>query len=133
MQPDYTQIHQKALVADLHCDTALQIQRGYDFSKRHNTYHIDLPRLKEGGVNLQVFACFLDSNILPQNRFDYVNKMISRLKTEISKNENDIAICHNATEANTIIGSGRIAAFLGIENGMALDNNLKNIAYFYQQ
>jgi len=133
MQLDYIHLHQKALVADLHCDTALQIQRGYDFSKRHNTYHIDLPRLKEGGINLQVFACFLNSNILPQSRFDYVNNMISRLKTEIAKNENNIAICHNTTEANDIIDSGRIAAFLGIENGMALDNKLENIAYFYQQ
>jgi len=46
-------IHDSTLVVDLHADSLLF---GRDLSRRSTTGHVDLPRLREGGVGLQVFA-----------------------------------------------------------------------------
>jgi microsomal dipeptidase-like Zn-dependent dipeptidase len=46
-------LHDSLFIADLHADTLLWRR---DPAKRHNYGQTDLPRLREGGVNLQVFA-----------------------------------------------------------------------------
>ncbi|MCP4698120.1 MAG: peptidase M19 [Gammaproteobacteria bacterium] len=45
--------HNAAFVADLHADSLLW---GRDLRKRHSRGHADLPRLRDGGVDLQVFG-----------------------------------------------------------------------------
>ena len=48
-------------VLDSHCDTPLQIIRGRDLSKDNELAHIDIPKLKRGGVD----AAFLHFIFLP--------------------------------------------------------------------
>lgn len=51
---DRTQaFHNAAFVADLHADSLLW---GRDLRKRHSRGQVDLPRLRDGGVDLQVFS-----------------------------------------------------------------------------
>lgn len=50
--------HQKLRVADLHTDTLLWKR---DPRERHSYGHADLPRLREGGVDLQVFSAVTKS------------------------------------------------------------------------
>ncbi len=57
-------IHDEALVVDLHADTASLMRMGYDLAARHRPllpasalgYHVDLPRMIEGGQTGQVFG-----------------------------------------------------------------------------
>lgn len=51
--PSIREFHQAAFVADLHADSLLW---GRDLSRRYDRGHTDLPRLVEGGVDLQVFS-----------------------------------------------------------------------------
>jgi microsomal dipeptidase-like Zn-dependent dipeptidase len=48
-------IHERLLVADLHADSLLW---GRDLLLRGSRGHVDVPRLLEGGVGLQVFSVF---------------------------------------------------------------------------
>ena len=45
--------HNNAFVADLHADPLLWCR---DLQKRHSRGHVDLPRMQDGGVDLQVFG-----------------------------------------------------------------------------
>lgn len=46
-------------IIDAHCDTLLRVlDDGADLRERSNIGHIDLPRLKEAGVQLQFFALY---------------------------------------------------------------------------
>lgn len=47
-------LHKKAFVVDMHADTLLWPKR--DFFKRNAWAHVDLPRLQEGNVALQMFT-----------------------------------------------------------------------------
>jgi membrane dipeptidase len=126
-------MHREALVADLHCDTLIQMKRGYDFSERHNDYHLDIPRLIEGGVDLQVFASFLGSAKKEQSPFESVSASIELLKSEISKHSDRIAVCLTSGDAQKIKQSNRIAALLSIEGGLALDKDPANVERFYKK
>ncbi|MEW5924690.1 MAG: dipeptidase [Candidatus Zixiibacteriota bacterium] len=129
---DFFQIHKDSLVADLHCDTILQMNRGYDFSERHDSYHIDIPRLLEGGIDLQAFACCISLFTPEGKRFGKTDGLVKCLIREIEKHPDKIAVGRTASDAREIIASGRIAALLAIENGMAIENSLENLEYFHQ-
>ncbi|SDB74231.1 Zn-dependent dipeptidase, dipeptidase homolog [Belnapia rosea] len=51
--PEHLALHRQLFVADLHADTLLW---GRDALRRAARGHADLPRLREGGVDLQIFA-----------------------------------------------------------------------------
>jgi microsomal dipeptidase-like Zn-dependent dipeptidase len=53
--------HQAAFVADLHADPLLW---GRDLRQRYSRGHMDLPRLRDGGVDLQVFSVVSDVSAL---------------------------------------------------------------------
>lgn len=128
---DYTQLHRNALVADLHCDTAIPIRRGYDISQRHNSHHIDLPRLKEGGVNVQVFAASAYLVEQQAGSKNHVIRQIELLHNEIGKNPDSIAICRTSSDIERVVAEGKIAAILAIEGGLALGDDPRNAEYFY--
>jgi microsomal dipeptidase-like Zn-dependent dipeptidase len=51
--PDALALHRSAVVADLHADALLWPR---DLNARHEHGHVDLPRLREGNVGVQVFS-----------------------------------------------------------------------------
>jgi len=130
---DFMELHRKSLVADLHCDTALRMFEGTQIGVRDTSGHVDIPRLREGGVDLQVFACFISTNYPQDDCAEHVHRMLDTLESQFENNKEDIAICRNAKEAEEVINSGRIAAFLGIENGVAIENSLDELEKFYNR
>ncbi len=69
------------------------MRRGYDLFERHDRYHIDFPRLIEGGVNLQVFAVFLNSKLTGEQAFERAVKNIDLIRTVIGEHHDKAQIC----------------------------------------
>jgi membrane dipeptidase len=130
---DAMSLHKEALVADLHSDTAMRMVYGFDFSVRDTIGDMDIPRLQEGGVDLQVFACFVGTDTPPDSCRPVVDEMIDSLQTQIDRHPDKIALCRTAAEAEEIIRQGKIAAFIGIENGVAINRDLANLRHFYDR
>ncbi len=131
---DPMKLHNDALVADLHSDTVLRmVEEGFDFSTRDSSGHMDLPRLKEGGIDLQVFACWLDTNTPIEKCRATVDQLLDSLDAQIGRNPDKIEVCKTAAEAERIIGDGKIAAFYAIENGVAIANSLDSLEHFYNR
>lgn len=130
---DYRKLHEELLVADMHSDTVLRMLDGFDIAKRDSTGHMDLPRIKEGGINLQVFACWLATQTPIEECRAKVDLMIDSLEAQVKRNSDQMAICLTASEAEKIIASGRLATFIGIENGVAIANEISNLEHFYNR
>ena len=129
----YIELHKEAIVVDTHSDTPLRLGKGFDFSKRDTTGHMDIPRLQEGGIDLQVFACFLPTNTPPDQCRPTVDELIDSLEAQVYRNQDKIALCTTAAQAESVIQSGRIVGFVGIENGVAINNSLENLQHFYDR
>ena len=53
-------LHTGSIVIDGHCDTLGDVLDGTrTLGERSNLGQVDLPRLKQGGVTAQIFACFV--------------------------------------------------------------------------
>ncbi len=118
------------IVADLHCDTVLFLRSGRDFKVRNKQGHIDLPRLHEGGVNIQMFASFIDPELCGEKAFIRANELIGLLRSEFSESE-DICLCRSSDDVYEAVRKKSIAALLAIENGTAINSDLSNLNLFY--
>ncbi|MDZ7374903.1 MAG: dipeptidase, partial [candidate division KSB1 bacterium] len=104
---------------------------------RHKDGHIDLPRLKEGGVDLVFFACFPSPQYISRGPEDpdscawVVRRMIDSLRAQARRNGQEMAIVTSGTEAERVIQSGRIAAAIGVEGGHSLQNSLDTLETLY--
>ena len=57
VSPQARKLHARSLVLDTHADTTqtLLSEAGYDFAARHTTGHVDIPRMREGGLDAVFF------------------------------------------------------------------------------
>ncbi|UCC44678.1 MAG: dipeptidase [Candidatus Zixiibacteriota bacterium] len=127
------QLHADALVADMHCDTVLYVKAGRDLSLWNDDGHVDIPRLRAGGVNLQLFACFVHSSLKGIDAVRRAEELLDLLEHELNRNKQTIGLCTTAEEAREIIADGRIAVVLGIENGQAINSDLKTLESYYRR
>jgi len=119
-----------ALVADLHCDSILSQMSGErDLGQRSAVGHLDLPRMIDGGVKLQVFAIWTDPKKLGPGEYDpFVRRGIEAVRDLCVRNSDRIALALGPADAFAIVGSGRMAAVIGVEGGHALEGRLERLA-----
>jgi membrane dipeptidase len=139
-------LHRQALVVDTHCDTLKcllpQFTRPRDsmwkdrskvgFGKRSKLGHIDLPRLKEGGVDLQVFAISSERDPTPAYSLRTAMEMIEAFYTECEKYPQ---LVQPVASYNEIIESneeGKIAAMLSIEGADVLEGRLNMLRVYHR-
>jgi membrane dipeptidase len=126
-------LHSKALVCDLHCDTVLELKKGdYIFGEKNSTGHIDIPRLKEGGVDLQVFAVWVSPDFLPDSAAREAFNLIDLFYQQLEKYPEDIELAKNISDFKKINKKGRIACVLGLEGGHSSEGNIALLRTFHR-
>jgi len=83
---DYKKIHFKAILVDTHNDIiSTAIENGYSFDEnlKGKTYS-DLQRMKEGGVDVQVFSIWCDGE--QKNPYAWANREIDTLYAWCNRN-----------------------------------------------
>ena len=115
---------------DLHCDTASRLLYEGDDLKSNN-FSIDIEKMKKGNALAQVFAFFIDAGVVKDPYLEY-EVMYKNFKDEIEKNKNDIMIVRNLEELTAAENSGKIGAFLSIEEGEVLEGQLDNVKRVYE-
>jgi len=133
-QSDYMTLHQQSLVVDMHTDVLLQVLRGADISKRLDYGHVDLVRLKEGGVDVQFFAIWPNPSLYGKGgMFNQSIREIDILNTIIKNNQDKISLTRTPDEIEKIISIGKIAACIGVEGGTAIENDLSKLQTLYDR
>lgn len=137
------EIHRRILTVDTHCDTAMMLLRGnWNPAERHDpetfgSGKIDLPRMKEGGLDAEFLAAFVGQG--PRTEQGYAQarqrteELIQAVKKMVEANSNLIGLALSPDDAYRLKKQGKLVAFLGIENGYAIGRDLGLIKYFYDQ
>ena len=61
------QIHHQSIVFDGHCDTILEIiNKRSHLDKKTETGQVDIPKMRDGGTNVQFFAVFIENYYKPE-------------------------------------------------------------------
>lgn len=134
MGQDYKQIHQELIVVDGHNDVIVEsILPGKDIGKRIKTGHTDLPRLKEGGVDVQVFAVWSDDKKWKKNAYKHANDQIDALEKLIANNPDKIELAKSSADIERINKDGKIVALIGIEGGNMIEERLDYLETLYNR
>ena len=132
---DVISIHKEMTVCDTHCDTVERIlSKGIDLGVRLDEGHIDIPRLVEGGVDAQVFACCVIRRP-EKSAGDYVKqalRMIDALYLQFDKHSDAVELALTADDIRKAEQNGKIAAILAIEGGHAIEDDLILLRSFYR-
>lgn len=114
---------------DLHCDTASRLL--YENLKlKESICKVDIEKLKKAKAKAQVFAHFIELNIVENPYTEFIN-MYNNFISEIKENEDSIEIVRNLNELENVNNKGKIGAFLSIEEGEVLEGKVERVEELY--
>jgi membrane dipeptidase len=127
------EIHEKILVLDSHCDTPIMLRRkGLDIGKRTDIGHVDLVRMKEGGVDASFFAIYVSNKWDPYECTFKALEAMASVYDMLGKYPHLASLATDAQTARKLKGQGKIAIFLGMENAGPLHKDLSLLRLFYR-
>jgi len=107
----------------------------FDMGIRHEEGCVDFPRMKEGGLHSEFFAIFTGQGPRDDTTFAKVNEgaiyIFNAIHDNVGKNSEQAGLAYTADDAYRIKKSGRIAAFIGMENGYPVGLDISNVKLFY--
>ncbi len=111
-------LHRQALVWDSHCDTLIDIAAGSrTLGEKGSRGHLDLPRLQQGGVKVQIFAIYIDAPPYLRRTLEF----ISAFYRELEENRGKLTLATSMAKIEEAAAQGEVAALLSIEGGEALE------------
>lgn len=131
-------IHASILTVDTHCDTPMDFSDpSFDLGVRHEEGCVDFPKMKEGGLSAEFFAVFTGQGPRNDSTYDMVHRkaleILSAIHRNVEKNSSMAEIATTPAEAYRIKKEGKIAAFIGMENGYPIGKDISRIRQYYDQ
>jgi membrane dipeptidase len=134
-------IHDAVFTIDTHCDTPMNLSRSdYNLAEKHDAKatgtKVDLPRMKEGGLDAQFFAVFLSQQARTEAGHANANKkaldIISAIYKSVETSPELAQLARTPEDGYRIEKTGKRAIYIGIENGYAIAHDLSMIGKFWQ-
>jgi len=135
-------IHAAAYTVDSHTDTPLRLNReGFDFGVRNDPREthskIDLPRMKEGGMDGIWFAAFVGQGERTpegnQEAMDEALEITQEIYNTVDKYSDDLEIATRADDLARIAKKGKHAIYIGMENGYPIGRNPATLEMYYSK
>jgi membrane dipeptidase len=126
-------LHREALVWDSHNDLSYRVlYEKLDISQRLPAGHVDIPRLVEGGVDVQTVALYVENFLYPHPGRCYrqAKDLLTAMREAIEQNSDAVGLARTGADVERIVAAGKIAMPLAIEGGHAIENSLGNLREF---
>jgi membrane dipeptidase len=127
-------LHERAFVMDAHVHVmSRQLLQGVDIGDRLPDGHVDLPRLREGGLDAVFFSVYTpEAYYAARHELKHTLRVVELALDQIEKNSSRIELALNAADLERIARSGKIAAFLDLEGAFDLDGDLHVLRALYR-
>jgi len=125
------ELHRESIVIDGHIGTLFDVRyRIRDIYEESGEGHVDLPRLRRGGVNAVFLSAFPDERIYPirgvKQGLEYADTFRSLLE------KNDFKMIATAKDIEEAKESDQIGALLAFEGGEFLEGSPAALRVFYR-
>ncbi len=129
-------IHDDILSVDTHCDTPMRLLRGgFDPGVRNEKGSVDFPRMKEGRLDAEFFAIFIGQGPRTPEDYEKAHAMtlatFDSVKASVARYPHLAGIALNPDDAWKLKSEGKVAIFMGIENGYPLGTDLSKIQQYH--
>jgi membrane dipeptidase len=124
-------LHFSSIVLDTHDDTTQRFfSKTFDLAKRNPDGHIDIPRMREGGMNAIFFSIWIDGRTIGPLAVQKALDQIDAVRENVQKNSRDMVFCRTAEEVRRAQAQGKIAALMGVEGGHMIGNDIRIVRIF---
>ncbi len=128
-------LHRQSIVIDGHCDTLLRWmmeEAGFPPGMRSESKgHIDLERLKAGGITAQNFACYVPPHLVPQAAHVTL-RMIDLFYRKVEEHPTDLCLATCAADIEQAKAKGQVAGILSIEGTEGIEGDLALLRMLYR-
>jgi membrane dipeptidase len=121
-----------SIVIDTHDDTTQRFlsKAGFDLGKRNPDGAIDIPRMREGGMNGIFFSIWIDGRILGPPAIQKALDQIDAVRENVAKYPKEIVMARTAEDVRRAHAQGKIAALMGVEGGHMIGNDIRMVRIF---
>jgi membrane dipeptidase len=126
-------IASEAIGIDSHIDTVQRILvMDEDLARRWEVGHVDIPRLHEGGTHAPFFALWVPVYFPGAEAVRRTLDLRDAMETLFETHKDKIELATTASDIERIVKSKKIAAFLTVEGGHTIDDDLRVLRMYYQ-
>src|SRR5262252_1740448 len=97
----------EAVGIDSHIDTIQRVMMGEDLGQRHDTGHVDLPRLREGEMHSPFFALWVPVFFQGAEAVRRTLDLRDAMQSVLDKYKDQIALAITAAEIERIVKAGK--------------------------
>jgi len=124
-------LHFSSIVLDTHDDTTQRFfSKTYDLAKRNPDGHIDIPRMREGGMNAIFFSIWIDGRTMGPPAVQKALDQIDAVHENVRRNSKEMVFCRTAGDIRKAHAQGKIAALIGVEGGHMIGNDIRVVRIF---
>ena len=125
ISPRAQTFHTRAIVLDTHADTPQRmIYDNFDLGPRDARGHVDIPRMREGGLDAVFFSIWVPSKVTGPEAVKRALRQIDAVREQVRRHPNDLQLATTAAEVRDATWQGKIATLMGMEGGHMIDDDL---------
>jgi membrane dipeptidase len=119
------QLHDRAIVIDGHADTPQRmIDARFDLGVRHQDGNLDIPRMREGGLDAIFFSIWMPGTVTGPPAVKRALEQIEAVHAAVRTHPNDLLLAMTAADIRRAAAEHKVAALMGIEGGHIINNDL---------
>ena len=131
ISPHARELHFHSIVIDTHDDTTQRLlDPHFDVGARHNDGNIDIPRMKQGGLDGIFFSIYIPGTITGPTAVEKALDQIAAVREMARRHPNDIMLAKTAADVRRAYAEHKIAALMGVEGGHMINDDLSVLDTF---
>jgi membrane dipeptidase len=132
---DALRLSQELMIVDTHIDIPYRLENEWeDISGRTDHGHFDYVRAMEGGLNAPFMSIYIPASMQTTGGAKaHADQLIDMVEGFERKWPDKFSVARGMEDIITDFKQGLISLPMGIENGAAIENDLGNLAYFYDR
>ncbi len=125
-------LHFNAIVVDTHDDTPQRMlfEPDYDIGKRDPKGHIDIPRMRQGGLDAIFFSIYAPTSLTGPPVVKRSLALIDAVREAARKYPDHLLLATTADDVRRAHRQGKIAALMGMEGGHMMDTDLRTLRMY---
>lgn len=129
------QLHDRVLTLDTHCDTPMFFPQDVNFAARDPRILVDLHKMTEGRQDATIMVAYLPQQSdqwqgVKGEKRAFADDIFDKIEQIVAQNADYLALARTPQQLWDNKHAGRKSIMMGIENGLALDGDIRNVQHF---
>ena len=132
-------LHREILTLDSHCDTPMFFPQGVHFEQRDPKVLYDLHKMTDGKQDAVTMVAYLPQHPKPgelpegMSPRQYADSIFDQIEAIVAHESDYVALAKTPQQLYENKAMSKKSIMLGIENGLAIEDDIRNIAHFAQR